>query len=194
MNESTQRLSMTGRGRTSASIVDGDGFDGFRSGQNHLYDDMPTSGRDSDTREYYDSLHRVANNQHPRNNYPIELDSGSDGQFIDYALSPPKVSDSISLSRRAASPTRLSRSTFDPYGSTTSSINRPRTSPSKVGSKMWGSETPLSRKGNVPRVEENKWCCAVCLYVENPSSADHCLVCDSPNYNNMKVCVCINSC
>ena len=31
------------------------------------------------------------------------------------------------------------------------------------------------------------WCCAVCLYVENPPSATQCTVCDSPNYAQNKV-------
>jgi hypothetical protein len=165
--------------------MDGDGFDGFRSSRSNINDDFP-SGRD-DPREYYDSLHRTANQMSQRN-VPIELDSGSDGNYYDYALSPPKPSESVALSRsRALSPTRIARSSFDTFANTSSSINRPRTSPSKVGARMWGSDTPLAQKGHPLRGDEDKWCCAVCLYVENPASSDVCIVCDSPNYNNRKV-------
>lgn len=51
---------------------------------------------------------------------------------------------------------------------------------------MWGSDTPLARKGKVPHLGDDKWCCAVCLYVENPANAENCLVCDSPNYTVRK--------
>ncbi len=57
------------------------------------------------------------------------------------------------------------------------------TSPSKVGSKMWGSHTSLDLKGVTPRVNAGLWCCAVCLYTENDVSGDKCTICDSPNYN-----------
>jgi uncharacterized paraquat-inducible protein A len=81
------------------------------------------------------------------------------------------------------SPTRLSRNSRD-----RDAIQVPRTSPSKVGTKIWGNETPLSKKGRLPIVDDdNKWCCAVCLYVENPISAERCLVCESPNYSMRKV-------
>ncbi len=186
-NDATLRLSMTNTRRSTNSVMDGDGYDGFRSSRSNLYEDYP-SGRD-DPREYYDSLHRTANQSTMNRNYPIELDSGSDGNYNDYTLSPPKPSESIAFSRsRALSPTRIARSSFDAYGSTNSSVNRPRTSPSKVGAKMWGNETPLAQKGHPLRGgDEDKWCCAVCLYVENPASSEVCLVCDSPNYNNRKV-------
>ena len=62
-----------------------------------------------------------------------------------------------------------------------------RISPSKVGSKMWGNDTPLNKKGAPLWVDNNKWCCGVCLYVENPNSAKKCLVCESPNYSISKV-------
>jgi Ca2+-binding EF-hand superfamily protein len=58
------------------------------------------------------------------------------------------------------------------------------TSPSKVGSKMWGSCTSLDLKGVTPKVNSGLWCCAVCLYTENETSADVCVICDSPNYTN----------
>jgi hypothetical protein len=37
------------------------------------------------------------------------------------------------------------------------------------------------------RLLGGQWCCAVCLYVENPPSAAKCNVCDSPNYSKNKV-------
>lgn len=60
-------------------------------------------------------------------------------------------------------------------------------SPSRIGSKMWGSNTPLAKKGRAPRVGDDRWCCTVCMYMENPSHAKTCGVCDSPNYAVRKV-------
>ena len=51
---------------------------------------------------------------------------------------------------------------------------------------MWGSHTPLAKKGKALEMGDGHWCCAVCLYVENPSSAQTCAVCDSPNYTIRK--------
>lgn len=34
---------------------------------------------------------------------------------------------------------------------------------------MWGRDTPLAQKGHTPFVDEDKWCCAVCLYVVRAS-------------------------
>ena len=134
-----------------------------------------------------------------------DIDTGYNTHHYDYALSPPKVSDSLSLRRSGhgfgsapvsprssydrgfMSPGR-GRSASNPVSTSRESIQVPRTSPSKVGTKMWGNETPLARKGRVPSVDDDgKWCCAVCLYVENPLSAERCLVCDSPNYSLQKV-------
>ena len=67
------------------------------------------------------------------------------------------------------------------------SVSVPPISPSKAGSKMWGNRTPLSKKGHALKVDSNKWCCTVCMYVENPKDAQNCIVCDSPNYNANKV-------
>jgi Ca2+-binding EF-hand superfamily protein len=125
----------------------------------------------------------------------IELERGS----VDYGMmSPPKVSDSYSgnylapssarssysqggggSSMRYSTPTRSSRD------GSNSSFNAPRTSPSKMGSKIWGSQTPLAKKGAVPQMH-NRWCCAVCLYTENPAEVENCTVCDSPNYAQRK--------
>jgi Ca2+-binding EF-hand superfamily protein len=60
----------------------------------------------------------------------------------------------------------------------------PRASPSKVGSKMWGSHTSLDLKGKAITIDASHWCCPVCLYVENDTQSDKCLICNTPNYNN----------
>ncbi len=54
---------------------------------------------------------------------------------------------------------------------------------------MWGSDTPLAQKGEVPRFKgtSTKWVCTVCYFTENDVNAQACEVCDSPNYNNNKV-------
>jgi uncharacterized paraquat-inducible protein A len=52
---------------------------------------------------------------------------------------------------------------------------------------MWGSDTPLAKKGKVLNVGDGNWCCAVCLYTENSLNAQVCAVCDSPNYTIRKV-------
>ena len=66
------------------------------------------------------------------------------------------------------------------------SLTIPKTSPAKVGAIVWGSNTPVNEKGRIPKVGEGLWCCAVCLYVENPDSSDICEVCDSPNPSKRK--------
>lgn len=125
-----------------------------------------------------------------------ELERGSSSNYpsshTDYALSPPKLSDSYSgnLSARSntsnngrySTPTRGHGSALQGATSVSGSFNAPRTSPSKVGSRMWGSSTPLNKKGKAPAVNGDRWCCPVCLYVENPADIDNCVVCDSPNY------------
>ncbi len=146
--------------------------------------------------------------------YSNDIDTGyGNNNNFDYALSPPKVTDSVQLRRYSQggynSGPSSPRSSYD-RGSTSGGnammsparrsyndggvssskdlIQVPRTSPSKVGTKIWGSETPLNKKGRLPTIDdETKWCCAVCLYVENPISAERCLVCDSPNYSMRRV-------
>jgi uncharacterized paraquat-inducible protein A len=88
--------------------------------------------------------------------------------------------------RGAHSPSRYHRSD-DASPRTSYQRTLSVTSPSKVGSKMWGSHTPLAKKGKALEMGDGHWCCAVCLYVENPSSAQTCAVCDSPNYTIRKV-------
>jgi hypothetical protein len=69
------------------------------------------------------------------------------------------------------------------------SMEPPRSPPAKVGSIMWGSDTPLAQKGDIPRLAgaTSKWVCSVCYFTENQDEAQSCEVCDSPNYNNNKV-------
>lgn len=68
-------------------------------------------------------------------------------------------------------------------------ISAPRSPPSKVGSVMWGNDTPLAHKGLAPtHARESHWVCGVCYFTENHQSAKKCEVCDSPNYNAQKVC------
>ena len=62
----------------------------------------------------------------------------------------------------------------------------PRTSPSKVGTVVWGRDIPISQKGRIPKLDDGNWCCAVCLYIENPISSKTCGVCDTPNYTLRK--------
>lgn len=63
----------------------------------------------------------------------------------------------------------------------------PRSPPGKVGTAMWGSNTPLGQKGVTPSVDATHWVCAVCYYTENVKSANKCAVCDSANTSNHKV-------
>eukprot|EP01036_Dinobryon_divergens_P023157 gene23157-31476_t len=143
--------------------------------------------------------------------YPNELEEGSDympgsnsvqrsGRLGVGTLSPPKLTDSFNQSFRQQrwtsgtgnmnTPSRYLNSSgyaesiaeFSPRRS----VSVPPISPSKAGSKMWGNRTPLSKKGHALKVDSNKWCCTVCMYVENPKDAQNCIVCDSPNYNANK--------
>ena len=71
--------------------------------------------------------------------------------------------------------------------STTLHASPPRISPSRIGSMMWGKKVPLSKKGVPPTIDRQTWCCAVCMYMENPAGFPNCSICDSPNYNERKV-------
>ena len=88
--------------------------------------------------------------------------SNSNGRFSSYDASSPLRND------RSASPML------------------PRTSPSKVGTVVWGRDIPISQKGRIPKLDDGNWCCAVCLYIENPISSKACGVCDTPNYTLRK--------
>ena len=140
-------------------------------------------------------------------NHGVELDDGSESGFADSlqrALSPPKVTDSSVFRGGYSRPGSANRSSVNAptspresrrggsslYDSPSASHRgshhitpvAPRASPSRVGSLIWGSHTPLAQKGTAPYIDEATWCCTVCLYAENPTSATQCTVCDSPNY------------
>lgn len=183
--------------RSSGGIVDSsNGYDGFRN--SYTNGDLPNSGRD-DPNELYESLHRVRlptsssynnNNMRDSNDFVGQHTSRSSQEFYDYALSPPKPSDSITMFPASSAMNMSTRRSVPNSPSTkrpSSPILAPRTSPSRVGTKMWGHDTPMKQKGRTPRVDSEKWCCGVCLYVENPNTAKNCLVCDSPNYSASKV-------
>ena len=169
----------------------------------------PKSRRDFDV---YDSLSSFKNNQRENTRereIPIALDEGSDfdrGMPADYddrgrelrdsrdsTLRPPKTTDSREFGRSLSLRTPSNRYNTGSYGSAEDlrrsgrGLESPKvipasTSPSRVGSKMWGSHTSLDMKGVTPRVEMGLWCCAVCLYTENSNSQDKCNICDSANY------------
>jgi hypothetical protein len=184
------RVSLTASMRRSSSggFVNGSGYDGLRGSQ-------------GSNDPWADDLRRFRQSNTPRGgygDYPIELEDGSDSAYGApsslLALSPPKVSDSLTFSRVGSlggrgSPSRYHRSSEDisPRSSYQRTLPIPKSSPSKVGSKMWGSDTPLAKKGKVLNVGDGHWCCAVCLYTENALNAQTCAVCDSPNYTIRKV-------
>lgn len=87
-----------------------------------------------------------------------------------------------SQSPRYTSPLRNSNDRLNSSGGIS---NAPRSPPSKVGSKAWGTETPLSNKGNVPKLDDC-WVCSVCYFTENPHRAKFCEICQSANYNDNK--------
>mmetsp|Transcript_5990 Transcript_5990/g.13088 ORF Transcript_5990/g.13088 Transcript_5990/m.13088 type:complete len:174 (+) Transcript_5990:3-524(+) len=111
----------------------------------------------------------------------IELEDGSVGG----SLSPPKGT----RSPPRYAPVRNSYSN-NSDGSltprTSRSIPAPRTSPRKVGVKMWGNDTPLAKKGKPLNVGPDRWLCGICNYCENATDAPLCAMCDSPNYNIRK--------
>lgn len=88
------------------------------------------------------------------------------------------LGDSFSQSRGAP---------LTPGRSSTSKLETPRSPPGKVGSSMWGSQTPLGKKGKPPRPGDGKWVCAVCYYTENSESSSTCDVCASANHHHDKV-------
>ena len=158
----------------------------------------------------YESLQRFKGQQEASRTFrefPSDLEDGSE-------LAGPRLSDSLSFGRPPAS-TRYgaersswTRDSWDRDGDTSpkrsysrslypespsasysrkdTPLARRSSSPSKVGTAVWGSAVPLAQKGRLPRLEDGRWCCAVCLYVENSHSAKVCGVCDSPNYNSRK--------
>lgn len=214
-----------GSTRKTKSFVYGSGFDGLRSSARYEEDDVDTAlsqpniekwlkveASPKQRREFsnvYESLMRFKSaHSDPRGmrDYIADREEGSE---MDYNLTGPKLTDSISFGRSRPpigvsrysndrsswnresiedppSPSRSSRKHHFDSPNVSRSLTAPRTSPSKVGSIVWGSNTPMSQKGKVPKAGEGLWCCAVCLYVENPDSSDTCEVCDSQNYTRRK--------
>lgn len=137
---------------------------------------------------------------------PITLDEGS--FYNGPGLFPPKVSDSLSFRSslpKAPSSGRYGSRERDSWDLDTRESSRsperardvyhasgrsspvpPRTSPSKIGSRMWGSSTSLEEKGRPPKMDDGMWCCVVCLYTENVAAATKCTICDSVNYVKRK--------
>jgi len=201
------RVSLSGslRNNYNSGYVNGAGYDGLSTGagmrtsNERWEDDLSTRTRyagPASSSSYYGGGGRGGPPSSSYWDYPNELEEGSAGGG---SLSPPRVSDSLNLPRSSRSPGRYrgaagvsssfegaDNNSFTPRGSFSRSIPMPKASPSKVGAKMWGSDTPLPRKGTAPKVGEGNWCCAVCLYTENPMQATSCAVCDSPNYNLRK--------
>jgi hypothetical protein len=148
-------------------VVDGDGFDGRRHSEDEnvlkpeyvekWYNDAtPREQKDFD--RVYDSIERF------RSSVESDEDGGRPPR-LSSTYYPPKPSESVSrlrLSRtsmssstsrgiaassespRYRSPSPARNSLDRSYGGT---LNAPRSPPSKVGSIMWGNETPLSKKG-----------------------------------------------
>lgn len=168
-----------------------------------------------DFSKVYESLQKFKQSQsNIIRDFPNELEDGTEtaigGGFG------PKLSESISLSRSfnrpplsvsrySAAESRQSwnRESWDDQGDRSPVRNSkarslypespsrntpvmPRTSPSKVGSIIWGRDMPISQKGRIPKMDDGNWVCAVCLYVENPLGSSTCNVCDSPNYTARK--------
>ena len=111
----------------------------------------------------------------------------------DEVLLPPKRLDSTSENPRYAESPRESRNSALGFSmrsssplSTTRSLETPRSPPRRVGASMWGSETPLGKKGLPPKSGDGKWCCAVCYYTENSPDSTVCEVCTSPNHHANK--------
>lgn len=65
-------------------------------------------------------------------------------------------------------------------------FHAPRSPPSKVGSVMWGNDTPLRNKGHEIQMDSSCWVCSVCYFTENPLKAKSCEICQSPNYHVQK--------
>ena len=109
------------------------------------------------------------------------------GSSVDQMSTSMSSTDSGYWNRLASTDNRLlSGPRFNPRAST-----GPRAtsiSPSKVGSAMWGKNTPMHMKGKPLKLHEDMWCCAVCLYMDNPVHSPKCAVCESPNYGERKVC------
>jgi hypothetical protein len=175
----------------SSQPVDGDGYDGLASYRK--YDHTFSNAFNSNPIE--ESIEKFRSSLHESDRYDDGFRNTSRGYRNDDepVLHAPKVTDSTTFRRSNHSGVNdnYNSSSWDKSqrrGMTAHNFPQaPRLSPSKMGSVMWGKEMPLSKKGNVPYVDDVTWCCAVCMYVENPNSKDKCLICDSPNVAVRKV-------
>ena len=77
---------------------------------------------------------------------------------------------------RSLSPIRSAHSPTRSGVRSSGGIQEPSMSPTKMGALMWGKDTPLVGKGKVPNRGADTWCCAVCMYVENPHTMSVCQV------------------
>jgi len=163
--------------------VDGSGYDGLRMSHN-----SNENWDEYDSINPNESLHQRFRRSGGRQwEPPIELEEGSDSVYNrNSSLSPPKPAGRSSLEFASSSRYNNSGGMLSPHSSYQRTLPVPHASPSKVGSRLWGSQTPLSKKGKIENRNPEKWCCAVCLYVENPKDASVCLVCDAPNYTTRK--------
>jgi len=193
-----RNLEQSGDGARMRSVM-GDGYDGRRSRDDHTYGGNRNRGEYNDRGRGLDYDETT-----PRDGYSDTFHRGRsfDKDFSSTydkggSLLPPKPSDSVSRFQTRNSHTYNTSSSYDsgrfrsssPTPKSRSSMEPPRSPPGKVGSIMWGSDTPLAQKGDTPHLAgtSEKWVCSVCYFTENQKDSQQCEVCESPNYNNNKV-------
>ncbi len=123
-------------------------------------------------------------------NSPSKRDNSNYNNITSYSSYPDSPYSSFNGGRASMGSTPLPLSLSSSSSSSSAAAmtsNRGSASPSKVGSVIWGRDTPLDLKGSVPFIDDATWCCAVCLYAENHVDDVKCGVCDSPNYAVKKV-------
>lgn len=151
-------------------VVDGSGYDGLRRSRD-VEPDVPEKWYSTPRSSLRDSLERY------------------DDEYL------PKPSESVVMrGRRPSNPKTWSISSDfrddSRYRSPGRGFNVPRTPrspPGKVGAVMWGSDTPIHRKGKAPVLEHDHWVCGVCYFTENRATSKNCEMCSSPNYSEQKV-------
>eukprot|EP01035_Chromulina_nebulosa_P017447 gene17447-22999_t len=131
-----------------------------------------------------------------RRSLPNEIDDDDDDDIWNRRdLTPPKITDSVNMIG-STSPFKSYESSYNNRSANRSnnmsqSLTYPRnrnrdSSPSKIGSRVWGTSTSIENKGIIPKINDNTWVCAVCYFIDNPKSSNACTVCDAPNYSVMK--------
>jgi calcium-binding protein CML len=153
------------------------------------YNDPSTSPK---RRRDYDNVRESVNRYSRDRDNGISLDRGSTLR----PLRPPTVSESQTFSRsRARSPAPYGRDSREELRLSREASPRPaRSSPSRIGVKMWGSQTSLDLKGKAPTVDSGHWFCPVCLYPENEHNDAKCRICSTPNYKSNPDYVLKNTC